>query len=75
MSNLFTAVSVEQQEIVAGGAATVPSVPFAFQTTFYDLKAREVTSGISSGQLGTTIVNNVRTLDILTGGAAALYGF
>ena len=27
MSNLFTAVSVEQQEIVAGGYYTLPSIP------------------------------------------------
>jgi hypothetical protein len=51
MSNLFTAVSVEQQEIVAGGIVAVPNLLITKDVT-YNFNGTDIDNTVSAGFFG-----------------------
>jgi hypothetical protein len=51
MSNLFTAVSVEQQEVVSGGIVVVPDLSIAKDTS-YNFNGSYLTNSVFSGFYG-----------------------
>ena len=68
MSNLFTAVSVEQQEIVSGGVLAVPNIA-SIETGSYNAANLTIGSWFSVGPNGTVSVNTLNFTGINTTGA------
>lgn len=68
MANLFTAVSAEQQEIVAGGAADKFTLDDLIETSyaaeFLDF-VTDLTSGSQGSTVGQSLGRNITTTDAM----------
>ena len=67
MSTLFTAVSVEQQETVAGGLLALPNI-ISNQSASYNLARFVIQSGLAVGPNGVGIVDTFDFTGINTNG-------
>jgi hypothetical protein len=63
MSNLFTAVSAEQQEIVAGGIVVVPDLSITKDVT-YNFNNTSLTNNVSAGFLGASATVDYDNLNV-----------